>query len=137
MSTVNLAIVGGREFDDYDLLEVETTSYIKEILQKFVNPSEVEVVIVSGGARGADTLAEKYAKTHNYNTLIFRVTPHQWKDLGKLAGIRRNTDIVNNSDYMIAFPDQNSRGTWDSIRKMTKKNNQVKVIKPKQNESTA
>jgi hypothetical protein len=125
---INLAIVGSRDLNDYKLLKAETDSYIVEI-QKLFPENQLEVVIISGGARGADTLAEKYAIDNKYQTVIYRVTSNQWKELGKVAGILRNTDIVKASDYMIAFPSQTSRGTFDSINKMLKKNGNVKIIK--------
>lgn len=138
MQKIKLAIVGSREFSDYKLLEKSTDSYLEEIRTLFSKGSdpgkdegegELEIIIVSGGARGADSLAEKYAKNKKYQTEIYPVTPQQWKDLGKIAGILRNTEIVNASDYMIAFPSKTSKGTLDSIKKMKIKNGNVKIIK--------
>ena len=50
---MKLAIVGSREFGNYDLVCAEI-----EKLKK--NGQKIEL-IVSGGAKGADTLAKKYA----------------------------------------------------------------------------
>ena len=50
---MKLAIVGSRTFNDYELLKDE----VDKLLKKY-NITE----IVTGGARGADTLAEQYAK---------------------------------------------------------------------------
>jgi len=133
---IYLAIVGSRDLEDYSLLETNTSEYIAEIKAELKTETEaetdeatVEFIIVSGGAKGADTLAEKYAVQHGYQTLIFRVTQHDWKDLGNAAGPLRNSKIVKASDFMIAFPSKSSRGTFDSINKMKKKNNQIKVVK--------
>lgn len=49
---MNIGIVGGRDFSDYELLKNEVSKFIDENLTS-VN------AIVSGGAKGADTLAEK------------------------------------------------------------------------------
>jgi hypothetical protein len=38
-------------------------------------------------------------------------------NLGKAAGILRNTDIVNECTHIIGFPSKNGRGTQDSMRK--------------------
>lgn len=46
-----IIIAGGRMFTDYELLEQK----VDEILRNIDEP-----VIISGGARGADTLGEKY-----------------------------------------------------------------------------
>ncbi len=38
-----------------------------------------------------------------------------WNKYGKSAGFRRNIDIVDNSDCVIAFWDGNSKGTLNSV----------------------
>ena len=102
---MRIAIVGSREFDDYE--------YMKE--KFFETTKDIKVsVIVSGGARGADTLAEKLADEILSEKAIF---PANWKAYGKSAGFIRNGEIVNNSDMIIAFPIGKSSGTWDTIRK--------------------
>jgi len=97
-----LGIVGSRSFSNRKLLEWVLHSL------KF-QPS----VIVSGGARGADSLAENYAKSHGIKTKIFHP---DWEEHGKAAGPIRNKKIVEYSDAIIAFWDGSSRGTASSIR---------------------
>jgi hypothetical protein len=66
-------------------------------------------------------LAEKLAKDCDMKMKVFAP---QWYKNGKYdkdAGTDRNTDIVNYSDYMIAFPAKDSIGTYDSIRKAQQK----------------
>ena len=63
-------------------------------------------IIISGGAIGSDKMAERYAKIHNIPVLI--LVP-DWKKHGKKAGILRNTDIINESTHVIAFP--NDKGS--------------------------
>ena len=100
---IRLAIVGSREFTDYDLL----CNTMKDFIAKHGMPSS----IVSGGARGADTLAERWAKENDVGVIIFKP---DWSK-GKGAALERNFDIVGNCTHMIAFPSKNSRGTWHSI----------------------
>jgi hypothetical protein len=101
---MNVGVIGGRDFDDYELM--------KKTLKLFPITR-----VISGGAGGADTLAEQYATEHNIPKKIFHA---QWDLFGKKAGFLRNTTIVENSELIIAFWDGRSRGTRDSIGKANK-----------------
>lgn len=70
-------------------------------------------MIVSGGARGADTLAERYAAD---NAIPLRVFHPNWKEQGRAAGMIRNLKIVQNSTYVVAFLGPKSRGTKNTIK---------------------
>ena len=96
-----MAVVGSRTFNDYNLL--------KEKLDKQYPNIQL---IVSGGAQGADTFAERYAQEEGIPTLI--IYP-EWKKYGKAAGFIRNKDIVVASDTVVAFWDGLSKGTKNSI----------------------
>jgi len=110
---MKFAVIGSRSFSDYKFLEkVLSTFDITEI--------------ISGGAKGADSLAEQYAKEHNIKTTVFL---QDWNKYGKSAGFLRNADIINASDEVIAFWDGVSRGTLDSINKAKKLNKKVHVYK--------
>lgn len=100
---MKLAIVGSRDFYDYELLERAIIDFL---------PLENIDTIISGGARGADRLAELFAKTHQIPTLIFHA---DWNTYGKRAGYIRNADIINNADLVIAFWNGTSKGTAHSI----------------------
>jgi len=95
MALSKIGVVGSRSFNYYKLL----CSY----LDKY-QPS----VIVSGGAKGADSLAERYAKEHDIPTVIYKP---EWNKYGKRAAYIRNKLIVENSDLIIAFWDGTSKGT--------------------------
>ena len=81
--------------------------------------------VVSGGAPGADSLAEKWAKE---NKKMLTIYPADWLNLGKRAGYVRNTDIVKNSDMIIAFWDGNSKGTKHTIGLAQKMGKECKII---------
>jgi hypothetical protein len=68
---------------------------------------------VSGGARGADQLAEKYSSQIGIPIKVF---PADWDKYGRSAGPRRNEQIVEYCDRLIAFWDGKSKGTQYSIR---------------------
>ena len=91
-----IIIAGGRDFSDYDLL--------KEFCDKKIsNLSNIE--IVSGTAKGADSLGEKYAKEKGYSIKQFKP---DWS-IGKIAGILRNEQMANYANVLIAFWDGNSK----------------------------
>ena len=86
---------------------------MKSILDVFMNiHKDKKKYIISGGARGADSLAERYAKENNIEFVCF---PADWKTHGKVAGFIRNKDIVKASDRVIAFYDGKSSGTKDTL----------------------
>jgi len=109
---MKLAIVGSRTFEDYDQLKAE------------INPTNI-TEIVSGGAMGADTLAEKYAREFGIPITIFHA---DWKKFGPSAGPKRNTQIVEYCDAVIAFWDGSSSGTKDTISKTRRAKKPIKVV---------
>ena len=109
------AVIGSRTFDDYCLLKKTLDELYPQI-----------DLIVSGGASGADSLAERYAKEEGIRTLIFKP---DWKKFGRAAGMIRNKDIVENSDIVIAFWDGVSRGSKNSIDYAIKLNKKLKIVR--------
>lgn len=82
--------------------------------------------IVSGGAKGIDTYAARLAELCGCELVEFKP---EYKRYGRAATLVRNTKIVEESDMVIAFPSDSSKGTYDTIRKAQKAGKQVKVIK--------
>jgi predicted Rossmann fold nucleotide-binding protein DprA/Smf involved in DNA uptake len=114
-SKKTLAVVGSREFRDYAALE----RALDERKGTFGT-------IVSGGARGADALAERYARARKLNLVVLRP---DWDKHGRGAGLRRNTDIVARADSVVAFWDGKSPGTRDTIEKAEKAGKPVTVVR--------
>jgi len=100
---IGIAIVGSRNFNDYD-------SLVKFIKEK-IHLKEIKYVI-SGGARGADKLAEQFAYHYSFD---IRVVYPNWRKYGRSAGFLRNKIIIENADVVFAFWDGESRGTLSSI----------------------
>ena len=119
MENFKVIIVGSRGFSNYRLLKEQCNKYLRE-KRKTCN-----IVVVSGHARGADTLGEKYAKEEGFDLEIY---PAQWDKYGKSAGFRRNEQMGNIADALIAFWDGKSHGTKHMIDIMNEKNLQVKVV---------
>ncbi len=113
---MRLAVVGSRNFDDYGLLSKE--------LDKLNLLTKIQLII-SGGAKGADTLAVKYALQRGIDYKEFLP---DWRTHGKKAGIFRNIKIVDNCDYCIAFWDKKSRGTLFTLNYARKKNKPTFIV---------
>jgi hypothetical protein len=111
---MKVGIVGSREFKNYELFSDVMKQYLSDISW-----------VVSGGAPGADSLAEKWAKE---NKKMLTIYPADWFNLGKRAGYVRNTDIVKNSDMIIAFWDGKSKGTKHTIGLAQKMGKECKII---------
>lgn len=115
---MNLAIVGSRDFKDEEIFN--------ELVESLLEETGKPELIISGGATGADTFAEKYAKKNDIPTKIFLP---DWHTFGKSAGPMRNKEIVNLANFMIAFrttPD--SIGTNNSIGLAIKKKIPIRII---------
>ncbi len=84
--------------------------------------------IVSGGARGVDTLAERLADECGIPKTIIPVTQYEWATIGHSAGIRRNIKLLDTgADSLIAIWDGKSPGTKHMINIATKKGLKVFV----------
>lgn len=81
--------------------------------------------IVSGGAKGIDTCAEQYAKQ---NGIPLKVFYPEYEKYGRGAPLKRNIQIIDYADTVLAFWDGTSRGTAFVIENCRKKNKPAKVI---------
>lgn len=112
MKEIRIIVAGGRDFDDYELLKATLKEYIDGL--DVVDLSQI--VIISGAARGADTLGEHFA--YDYGISIRRF-PAKWDELGKRAGWVRNAEMAKYAaekhGVLFAFWDGKSRGTKNMI----------------------
>ena len=113
---VKIIIAGSRDFDDYALL--------KEKLDK-AKAHFGTFEVVSGKARGADSLGERYARE---NDLPIAEFPADWDTHGKSAGYKRNADMADYADGCIVFWDGESKGTKHMIDLATKKGIKLAVV---------
>lgn len=111
-------IAGGRDFNDYNLLKSKCDFYLSKINE--------EIEIVCGGAKGADSLGERYAKEKGLSIRYFCA---DWDLYGKSAGYRRNVEMGNYADALIAFWDGKSKGTKHMIDYALMKKINVRVVK--------
>ena len=118
--TVRVGIVGSRSITDEEYVFYVLNFYLRRLL------AEKEVIIVSGGAVGIDKIAEKFAEQKGIETEIYE--PEYDKFPPKVAPIKRNQTIVDNSDYLIAIT-TGSSGTASTIKMAEKKNIPIKIVK--------
>ena len=98
---MKVAIVGSRSFADYGRM----VSFLEELcLSRQITID----LIISGGAHGADALAERLASEYEIPTEIYKA---DWAQYGKRAGYIRNRLIIAACDICIAFWDGMSKGT--------------------------
>ena len=114
---MKVIVAGGRDFNDFEKM--------KATLDKILKGKE-DITIVSGTARGADTLGERYAMLRGYK---IERHPANWTRFGKRAGYIRNEEMADNADYLVAYWDYKSRGTMHMINIAKEKKLGVIVIK--------
>ena len=119
METYKVIIAGGRDFIDYSLLREKVNNILTE------KRATHKIVIVSGCARGADTLGMRYASENIFDVDEY---PADWDKYGKKAGYMRNVEMAENADALIAFWDGKSKGTQYTINYAIKMNKEVTVV---------
>jgi len=118
-----LIVAGGREYTDYEQLS-RTLFAMAD-----VEYCEHEVSIVSGMARGADSLGHHFAKTNNVKVYEF---PANWRPNGVYdsgAGHKRNAQMGDFADGLLAFWDGRSPGTKGMIDYMQRLGKPVHVVR--------
>lgn len=111
---MRVLVCGSRHFKDYALL----SSKLSEICI-----SE----LIHGAARGADTLAGRFAEERGIPVKSF---PADWATYGKAAGPIRNKQMLDEGqpELVVAFRYSGSRGTQNMIDQAEKAGVPVKVI---------
>ena len=107
---MKLLVVGSRGINGFDL-----SGYI---------PDNTELII-SGGADGVDTTAEKYADVHRISKLVLRPS---YRIYGKAAPLKRNEIMVDIADSVLVIWDGNSKGTKYTIDYAKKRNKPINIV---------
>lgn len=108
---MKVAIIGSRNINITNLEE-----YIPEDVSE----------IVSGGAKGVDSNAREYAIKNNIPLTEFLP---DYRKFGKGAPLKRNLQIIEYADIVIAFWNGKSHGTKHVIDNCQTANIPVKIIK--------
>ena len=111
---MKLIIAGSRTFTDAALLSQVLSSH-KHLVSE----------VLHGGARGADRLGFRWALKHHIRSRCFAA---DWERFGKSAGVRRNHQMAQAGDVLVAFHGNNSPGTVHMIACMRALGKPVVVI---------
>lgn len=113
-------IAGGRDFNNYELLKKKCDYYLSTAIK-----NGDKIIIVSGTAKGADTLGERYAKERGFG---IERHPANWEQYGKKAGYLRNAEMTDVADALIAFWDEKSRGTGHMINLAKERKLLIRIV---------
>lgn len=108
--TIRVLIAGSRSITAFDL-----SPYIPENCG----------LIISGGAKGIDTVAEEYACA---NGIEVKILKPDYERFGRAAPLKRNDEMVEMADLVIAIWDGKSRGTKHTIDYAKKTGKEVQII---------
>ena len=116
---MRVAIVGSRTFNE----PVE----IAVALDQLRKAHKGDIIVVSGGAQGADSFGEALARARHLPVVIHLP---EWEKYGKSAGYRRNELIVRDADLILAFfaPGPRSKGTQHTIDIATAAGKPVRIF---------
>jgi predicted Rossmann-fold nucleotide-binding protein len=127
---MRVIVAGGRDFDDYQLMCARLNHFFSQLDKK-------KLVIVNGDGpglwdkiqkryvtQGADQLAKKYANEHRIPLDMY---PPDWDRYGKGAGPRRNEQMAQNADALVAF-NTGGRGTANMIKLAEEYGLKIRVI---------
>lgn len=106
-------IAGGRDCNSYDILKNAISQC-----------GWIPIVVISGAAKGADTLGEQWAKE---NSIPCERFPADWNKYGRKAGYIRNVQMAEVAEGLIALWDGESRGTKHMIDIANKKGLKVYI----------
>lgn len=123
---MRILVSGHRKFDDWALL----TQTMDRTIPHDLDTGEQDygnLVIIEGGAPGADFLARVWAK---WMYVKFEEYPADWDKYGKAAGPIRNKQMLDEGkpDLVVAFLAKDSVGTKNMIEQAEKAGIPVKVI---------
>ena len=107
---------GSRRFNDYELLAHKLDSILA---------NSPDVAIISGSAKGADQLGERYAKACGHELIV---VPAKWDIYGSRAGFLRNDEMLSLATHAVGFWDGQSRGTADMMAKVRARGLPLRVI---------
>lgn len=123
-----IIVAGGRDFSDYKLVDEKLTA-IRTAVWK--NDVADDLEIVCGKARGADALGDEWGKANHVGVEYFPANWNRQPDgsYDRAAGHKRNRQMGDYADALLAFWDGNSRGTKGMIDYATEKGLAVFIVK--------
>ena len=145
MNNFRCIIAGGREFNDYPLLEQKCNHILSRYLYNVVEGYNTKIEIVSGMADGADKLGGVYAAHNRIKVIPF---PAKWSDIetsdpcrvkyryngdayNVLAGHNRNLAMAEYAWFggLILFWDGKSTGSKSMLKYAEECKLKIKVVR--------
>ena len=114
MAKRKIAIVGSRTFP--------FPPAILEALEP-----EAQALAVQTGRDMVDSWAAEFAEAAGIEVIVIRP---EWKKYGRRAGFKRNGQIVDEADDVVAYWDGQSKGTIDTTRKAHKQEKPYVIFGP-------
>jgi hypothetical protein len=116
---IKLIVAGSRDFNDYN--------FLVEKLDHLLCKTRISAcMLISGKARGADSLGEQYAKLRGFPVLEF---PANWDLYGKSAGYKRNAEMAKIATHCVCFWDGKSKGTGHMINLAKDQDLDLRIIR--------
>lgn len=118
---MRVLVCGSRTFNDQFLFDLAMNGFLDEF-----EPRASELVIISGLAKGADTMAVDWAKKNN---VTYEGYPAQWDKYGRAAGPVRNQQMLDTGvDLVIAFPKGEAKGTRHMMKIAKEKGVEIRAV---------
>lgn len=121
-----ILVTGSRKEESLARISIGINRAMILLSERECDIEHLDILLVHGGAKGADTVAASYMKSNGYQVKEFRA---DWNKHGKSAGPIRNQEMVEfcmvstgslgeyKSAVCVAFPLSDSIGTWDCIKR--------------------
>lgn len=108
---MRVIIAGPRYIDPEKHIEYSVEEYLP-LVREFLAKINYEITeVVSGKAKGFDTIGEEWAKENDIPIKEFPVTKEDWQTKGKRAGFIRNQVMGEYADAAIVFWNMKSNGS--------------------------
>lgn len=109
---MRILVTGSRNWTDRPAMERAIWEHTEE-------EAPSGVLIVQGGARGADRMAADIARDWGFR---HATVPALWASEGRAAGPLRNQQMIDTyePELCLAFPEGDSKGTWDCMDRCEK-----------------
>lgn len=116
---IKLLVTGGRDYDNQER--------VFQVLDK-IHAEKKITELCHGAARGADSLADRWAQERSVTCQSFPVTGAQWNTYGKAAGVLRNQQMLEefSPDLVVEFP--GGSGTQDMVKRAKRRGVPVRTI---------
>ena len=120
---IRILVTGSRHHRDQFLIYTSLTSVTAGLIG---DGMDGPIVLVHGGADGADKIAKEWAESSGYKPEEHKA---RWTNEGFAAGPIRNQKMVDlGADICVAFPEKASKRTWDCLRRARTAGIPVRII---------